>query len=114
MLIKYLPDKTKIFLAAFWIWTWILFWISRLTNYILYLLLTWIPNGLTPKLTQKTPVYILEAKDGEGNLITNKLNLLLNLKWDKEMCDGRGGIDLDKFADYLGTSIIWMKNIGIF
>ncbi len=101
-----LPDRTRIFLAAFWTWTWILFWLSRIANYMLYLVLKYIPNVITPRLGQKTPIYILKAMDTDGNSIINKLILFLNLKWDKDMCDSHGGVDLDSFANCIGTSVI--------
>jgi hypothetical protein len=104
--------KTKIFLAAFWSWTWILFQLSNLSNKILKFVIYWLPNNVTPTfenlVVNKKPIKLLEARDGFGKIITNKLKLFMNLKWDKTMCDDKGGVDLDMFCKYIGSSVIWV------
>ena len=106
-----IPVKTKIFLAAFWMWTWILFQISNMFNKMLKFVLYWIPNNFTPTfetITSKPNIKLIEARDGFGKVITNKLKLFMNLKWDKTMCDDKGGVDLDIFCKHIGSSIVWV------
>ncbi len=65
------------------------------------------PDGLVPSIPVKVPIKVLSAKDNNGRAITNKLNLFLSLRWDKEINDGKGGIDVNEFARQLGATIIW-------
>jgi hypothetical protein len=58
-------------------------------------------------LVRHSPVRIIKALDGSGNIITNKLNLFLNLRWSAEACDGAGGVDIDDFARYIKTGVVW-------
>jgi len=102
-----LPDKTKIFLGAPWLWTWILLQFNKLCQTILHGILYWVPNNYIPIFTKclnKSPVKLIKAMDMRGNDITNKLNLFLNLRWD----DSLGGVDIKDFARYLGTTFIWV------
>lgn len=103
--------KVKIFLFAFKIWTWILFYLTRMFNYGLGLILVWIPDDFVPSLNSiynNKNIYILGAKDSFGRTITNKLNLFSNLKWDKTSNDIGGSVDLDMFCKYIGSAIIWV------
>jgi hypothetical protein len=104
-----IPDRTRIFLAALYIWTWILFKLSLIVNVLLGLFLSCFPNDLIPNIKSKTPVKIIEANDDDGNIITNKLKLYMNMYWDKTMCDDKGGVNLDRFASYLNTTMIWVN-----
>jgi hypothetical protein len=110
-LLQYMPDRTKLFLAAFWLWTWILLQFNKLCAIFLQCVLVWVPDSYTPTLSQKTPIRVIKALDKDGNTITNKLKLFLNLKWDKEMCDDKGGVDIDTFMRYIGSSLIWAAYI---
>ncbi len=103
-----IPDRTKIFLGALWIWSWVLLQLTIFANFVLRLIIQWLPNYLMPSIKPTSPVKVIEASDENGNNVKDKLNLFLNLKWDPEMFDNRGGADLDKFLEYLGTSIIWV------
>ena len=49
--------------------------------------------------------------DGNGKEITDKLNMFINFKWDKNMFDTNGGVDLDIFFKYIGSSVIWVAYI---
>lgn len=103
-----LPDKTRLFLAALWVWTYILFWFNRLLQAVLKIILVWLPNQLTPTISYKTPpIRVLEARDGFGRVITNKLKLFINNNWDNSIAE-RGGVDLDMFCKYIGSSVIWV------
>lgn len=103
-----IPDRTRIFLGALWIWSWILLQLTIFANFILRLIIQWLPNYLMPNIAPNSPVKVIDAADANGNNIKDKLNLFLNLKWDEEMFENKGGVDLDKFLEYLGTSIIWI------
>jgi hypothetical protein len=67
-----------------------------------------VPDRFTPTLKPNAPVKVIKATDSKGNIITNKLKLFMNLRWDKEMCDDQGGVDLDNFAKYIGSSVLWV------
>jgi hypothetical protein len=108
---KSFPDKTRIFLFAFWIWTWILFKLTLMANFFLGLVIIHLPNYLMPTIKSKTPVKIIRAIDNNGDEITDKLNLFMNFKWDKNMFDDNGGIDLDIFFNYIGSSAVWIAYI---
>lgn len=103
-----IPDRTRMFLGALWVWSWVLLQMTIFANFMLRLVIQWLPNYLMPHINPTSPVKVIEAADEKGNRITDKLNLFLNLKWDAEMFENKGGADLDKFLEYLGTSIIWI------
>ncbi len=109
-----IPDRTMVFLAAFWFWTWVLFQFNRLTQVILHSILAWAPDKYIPSIPEgmkKSPVKLLRAADKEGRSITNKLNLFLNLKWDHETENAEGelsgGVDIREFAKCIGTTVVW-------
>ncbi len=108
---QYLPDKTKIFLAALWLWTWVLLQFNRLCGMILKCILISMPDNYVPVPRVSVPVKVIKARDASGNIITNKMQLFLNMKWDQDLFDGKGGIDIDQFAKYVGTSFIWVAYI---
>jgi hypothetical protein len=115
-LLSLIPSGMQMFLFAFYIWTWMLFQLTRVLNNILGLILIYVPNYLTPSnitqcLNSNIPVQIVKAFDDNGNDITEKLKLFMNFKWDRDMCDDKGGIDLDTFLNYLNTSFIWISYI---
>ncbi len=110
-IVEYIPDRTKIFLAVFWLWTWILLQFNKACAMLLQLILEWVPDNFVPAITNKSTVHAVNAVDGQGNNITNKLKLFLNLNWDKEMFDGEGGVDIDNFAKHVGSSLIWIAYI---
>lgn len=105
-----LPDKTKIFLASFWVWTWLLLQINKFCSLCLNCVLAWVPDNCIPVIVQKSPIKVIEARDEKRRIITNKLNLFLNLKWRNTPYD-RESIDIDKFAQYVGSSVIWVAYI---
>lgn len=115
-----LPDKTQLFLAAFWTWTWILLQFNKLCQVILHSILAWAPDSCIPTIPSylnRTPIKLIKAFDKEGNAITNKLNLFLNLRWDPEIevnsetnednTPVSGGVDINDFGRYVGTTAIW-------
>jgi hypothetical protein len=109
-LTKLIPTKTQTFLFAMWVWAWILFKLTLLANFMLKLVITHLPNYILPA-TDKTPVKIIKAIDGNGDDITNKLKLFMNLKWDETMFDDHGGIDLDTFFGYIDSAVVWVAYI---
>lgn len=110
-ILHHIPDKTRIFLLAFWVWTWILFKLTQYANFILGLIIIHLPKYLMPNIKSKTPIKIIKAMDGNGKEITDKLNMFINFKWDKNMFDTNGGVDLDIFFKYIGSSVIWVAYI---
>ena len=107
---KCIPSRLQMFLFGFYIWTWILFQLTKVANIMLGLIIMYLPYYLIPNVTPKTPVKIIKAIDDQGNEITKQLKLFMNFKWDKTMCD-EGGIDLDIFAKYIKSSVIWIAYI---
>lgn len=109
---EYIPDKTKIFLSAFYIWTWIIFQMTQAFNYMLSLIIKSAPDAMIiynfGRFNKNNNVSILKASSGNSTEITNKLKLWLNLKWDKNACDDTGGANLDQFAQYAGVSVLWI------
>lgn len=107
----YMPDKTKIFLFAFWVWTWILFKLTLVANYVLGAIIKHLPQYLMPGIKTKIPVTIIKAVDCNGTEVTDKLQMFMNFKWDKTMFDKHGGVDLDIFFKYIGSSVVWIAYI---
>lgn len=105
------PSKIRIFLFAFYIWTWILFQLTRVTNMSLGLIIAYLPTMLMPSVSHKAPIKIIRATDDKGNEMTKQLEMFMKFKWDKSMCDDHGGIDLDVFVKYIGSSIVWIAYI---
>ncbi|MGL5936554.1 MAG: hypothetical protein ACRCZI_13150 [Cetobacterium sp.] len=110
-IVNMLPDKVRIFMIALYIWTWLLFYLTKFANFMLMLVITYLPRLFTPSVKPKTPITIIKAVNEFGVDITKKLNLFMKFKWDEEICDGRGGIDLDTFTEYISSSIIWISYI---
>lgn len=106
-----MPSKIKIFLFAFWMWTWILFKLTIIANYTLGIIITHLPKYLMPDIKTKTPINIIKAVDQNGIEITNKLQLFINFKWNKNMFDKNGGIDLDIFFTYIGSTVVWVAYV---
>lgn len=106
-----IPLKTKIFLAAFWLWTWILFQFNKACAMVLGSILTHMPNEYIPRMKDRTPVRVICAHDERENDITNKMRLFLNTQWNHTVNDGRGGVYIEQFAKQIGTTIIYMAYI---
>jgi len=113
--LELMPDascRTKIFLMAIYMMTFIMFYLTKFFNFILYLVLQYIPDkfimvkfhNIGKKKGRK--VHILHAEGENGEPLTNKLDLYMNLFWDKENDDQ--SIDINKFGLYVGSSIIWI------
>ncbi len=101
--------KVKILLFIFWSYTWLCFQFSKLCEFLLKNILIWVPDKYIPIFkTSTNPVNIVKACDDNGNIITSKLQLFLNAKWDKDMCDDKGGVDIDLFTKYLNIKSIWV------
>lgn len=105
------PSRMEMFLYAFYVWSCILFYITKFANFMLGMIITFLPTLLMPNVSTKSPVRILRAVDEKGTDITKRLNMFMKFKWDNDMCDDKGGVDLDKFSDYIGSSIIWIAYI---
>jgi hypothetical protein len=110
-----LPDRTKIFLSALWFWIYITYYFNSMICYFLKIILMNTPDSciaFQSKLIKKkenTPE-IIEATLGK-EIITNKIKLLINLCWDKEISDV-GGLNIkDLVSKYssLSTSVIWIS-----
>lgn len=110
-LVDYIPYKLQILLTALYIWTWIFFKINKLTGFILGSIITYMPTYFLLDIKPKLPIRILKASDDKSNDITKRLNLFMKYKWDVTSCDDQGCVDLDSFADYIGTSIIYIMYV---
>jgi len=105
---KFTPNRVKILMGALYCWAFLLLQLNMLGNLMLRLLITVIPNMVLPSIVPDTPIRIVKAFDQSGFDITKKLNIFMNFKWDAEMSNENGGIDLDAFCEYIGSSIIWI------
>lgn len=109
-----LPDRTKIFLSALWVWIYISFYINKVIGYIFIFVLTYTPDSCIifhPKLIkkQKNIPEILDAKLGEET-ITNKLKMLVKSQWDSDIPES-GGVNVKNLVSKypaLSTSVIWI------
>jgi hypothetical protein len=113
--IQGLPDKTRIFISALWFWVYVAFYLNKLIGCMLGVVLHYTPDSCIifhPKLLKenKDAPKIVEARLGTEP-ITNKLSMLINNKWDKEICEN-GGLNLKEIlCSYpsLSTSVIWIS-----
>jgi hypothetical protein len=116
-----IPDRTKIFLSAIVFWAYIMYYITKLINMCLYLFIEYTPDSFLifrPKRKTDTKIpEILKAKIHDKNSdkvnvdISNKLNMLLNCKWDEDIGDS-GGIRIkDLVSKYksISTSIMYIS-----
>lgn len=92
-----LPDRTKIFISSLYFWVYITYIFNSMVCLFLRVVLSNTPDScvIFSSLTQpvkKNVPKIITAKLNE-ELITNKLQLLLNLCWDNEIGDN-GGINI--------------------
>lgn len=108
--IKIFPSRLQMFLYAFYVWSFVLFYLSRLANFTLGLIITYLPTLFIPKVSPAAPIKVLRAFDDRGRDITKRLCMFMKFKWDKQIGDD-GGVDLDKFVEHIGSSIIWVAYI---
>jgi hypothetical protein len=116
-----LPDRTKIFLSALWLWTYVLYYFTKIINIMLRLIVTYTPdsciifNNKLLKPNEQTPI-IIDAKihdDSTDNTenITNKFSVLINNIWDEDIGD-KGGIRikdiLNKFTNTT-SPLMWVS-----
>lgn len=118
--IKDLPDRTKIFLSALMFWVYVMYYFNKVVGYCLGMVLMYTPDSciiyhpnVVKAITKKEPGVIkpdiLDARMGT-EVITNKLNMLINTQWDNEI-DIFGGVntkDLVSKFPALSTSFIWI------
>jgi hypothetical protein len=110
-----IPDRTKIFLSAMVFWAYILYYITKVLNAFLLIFITYTPDSFlifrpTRRTDNKIPE-ILDAKINNNVDISNKLNMLLNWKWDMDIGDS-GGIRIkDMVEKYksISTPIVWIS-----
>lgn len=102
-----IPGKLQIVLFFLYVWTFVLFYMSKVANIILGALIRYLPNILMPSVSHSAPIKIIKATDGNGVEITKRLEMFMKFKWDESMCDN-GGIDLDIFFKYIGSTVIWV------
>jgi hypothetical protein len=116
-----LPDRTKIFLSALWLWTYVLYYFTKIINIILRLIVTYTPdsciifNNKLIKPNEHAPI-IIDAKihdksaDNMEN-ITNKFSILINNIWDEDIGD-KGGIRIkdivNKFTNTT-SPLMWVS-----
>lgn len=105
------PSKIDIVLLFIDIWSWIAMRWVQLLNFILRSIILCTPTSVLPNFTPKIPVKIIKAMDDNGNEITKQLKIFMKFKWDNEMCDDRGGVDLDTFTKYIGSTVVWVAYI---
>lgn len=120
-----LPGRTKIFLSALWFWTYLLYYFTKFINIMLYIVVVYTPDSCvifrTKLVKNKKIPEILNAKikkkpcdnkqDDKTSDITNKLNILLNWKWDDDIGD-IGGIKIKELISKypsVSSSIIWIS-----
>lgn len=105
----YTPTKMQIVLIGVYLYTTILLRLSQVFNIMLGLMIKHMPDVLFP--STNSPIKIINAIDERGVNIAKKLEAFIYYKWDKTMCDDQGGIDLDKFSEWIGSSVIWVAYI---
>lgn len=113
--IKKLPDKTIIFISALWFWVYIAYICNHIFGRLLGYVLHITPDDCIifhPKLLKenKDAPKVIEARLGTEP-ITNKINMLINKKWDVDISDS-GGINIRELLTYypkLSTSVIWIS-----
>ena len=129
-IIVLLPDRTKIFMSALWLWAYITFYIMKIFNYCLGFILTHTPDSfliykpyLKSHINNIRPV-ILDAKNTNKNkitteTITNKIQSIVNMKWDrdinndgdydKKICGGLNFNDILTMYPALSDSVVWIS-----
>lgn len=115
-----LPDKTKIFISALWYWTFVMFYITKVFNKMLGLVLTYTPDSFLynplreflPRKNEK-PV-VLEARS-DSAVITNKIKTLIKLKWDEDIENDDtgtiGGLNSKDIYPMLSTAVVWISYV---
>lgn len=115
-LLDNMPYKVHILLTALYIWTWIFFQLNKLTGFILESIIKYAPDYLLPNYTlsgtnPKIPIKVIRAFSANHQDITKRLKFFMNLKWDPDMCDYKGGVDLDTFSQYIESGIIYIAYV---
>lgn len=102
-----LPTHIESLMFGLWVWTKIIYYLSRTLNAILSKILKHAPDQYTYDfnhllfLKSNVPnIKMIAAQDNYGNIITNRLKLYMNYYWDNEIGDN-GGVDMDKFSELL-------------
>ena len=103
--------KAKIFMSAIWLYSWVIFCLTKIFNYCLYLALSYVPDQfiIYNFMKKRDNICILLAKDGRGKTITNKLKLFMDLKSvDK---NGEITFSINEFGQFIKTTFIWLAYI---
>jgi hypothetical protein len=126
-----LPSTPEILMYLVFAWSYIVFKVTTMFTFLIMHLIIYTPYYFLPNMSNKTPIKLIKAIDEKGNEITKRLTIFMNMNWDKTMFDldednetniktdkicnttlsSIGGIDLDSFAEYIGSSKIWITYI---
>lgn len=99
------PNQMQVFMAALYMWAWIMLQLNILAKLMLKLVIIAIPNAMQPNLTPNMPLRIIKAVDEQGYDITRKLTSFMKFRWDTDC------IDLDDFCEWIGSGVIWISYI---
>jgi hypothetical protein len=97
-------DKSQIFLAAFYAWTWVWFQLFRFITWFLHTLLKIMPNTLLGVFPSIGQVKIVHAINDKGEDMTNKFNCYKNLHWNSKY----NSICVNDIPKYLGTTMLYV------
>lgn len=64
-----------------------------------------------PQIRTKRTYSIIYQNNKPTRKITKKINMFINLKWDDDYCDGKGGVRLDEFARCIKEDVIHISYI---
>jgi hypothetical protein len=118
-------SKQQLFILTFRAYTYILFWGTKLFNLAVSTTVAVVPDGLLcpsipvnyKKDDDRKKITVLMAKGYSNSKettydVTNAFQLFLNLYWDHEACDDKGGIQMHKLKEIMNSSkhltILWI------
>ena len=91
------------------------FYIGKPKKYMVKKIIKKIPENYilckkSNKIHSRKKISIIDARKGKtGECVKNKLILYMNVYWEEDCCDMNGGIQLDKFAEYIKDDFIHIK-----
>ena len=115
---NFLNERTKIFVAALYLYTLGIYYFTKMIGGMLYLVIKYIPDNMVPAklfpIDTNKNFNILQAKTDQGQTITNKINLYLKTNTfieritQKNIEPKDNTLNIEYIKNILGVSIIWI------
>jgi len=104
--------RFKAVLVLTYVWATVLGYLNTVFKTLLRYILQNSSDTMTPVIgNKKHPLKILMAGMEGNKIITNKVRLYMQNKWDTEFCNGEGGANFHELGEILNASFLWISYV---